>query len=331
MENKPLGDDWYFRLSIIIPLVTSFIAFSLIFINGSYAWNFSAIGFNSFYDTFKVPIWIAGLSLPISGLYAAIHRSAQTHAQIQVMHAQNIFTNHFTHREEFSKFYEDELKSVNTLPKRPAVEIHDFIFPNTIKGSFSVNPKFIECRKELSTRLSHMDTLEDYSIDSRLLLRDSISYIRDTLKVNHLINKDNLSILEFLYFIDRSCKLFSEEAVFMEVVTKLHSIQKKIDKINTTLNHSFTPLHHRILDMINRQTIDFGNSETQDLTETQVKDIIIHILIHQNQSQIELLLNEILSYDHVAYEKLISYVKECVAACHNKGIETTNLLYILDL
>ncbi|OQJ92317.1 hypothetical protein EM89_010320 [Vibrio parahaemolyticus] len=109
----------------------------VIICNTPIAWDFSADGFNYFISTFRFPIAILALIIPIIALLAANHRSEQTKEQIRAANQQNIFTNYYKHLEEFKK-YVDTLK----IPSVTDIEIrklHRELFPDALDGNLSPN------------------------------------------------------------------------------------------------------------------------------------------------------------------------------------------------
>lgn len=116
--------------------ISTFISVVII-CNTPIAWDFSADGFNYFISTFRFPIAILALIIPIIALLAASHRSEQTKEQIRAANQQNIFTNYYKHLEEFKK-YVDTLK----IPSVTDIEIrklHRELFPDALDGNLSPN------------------------------------------------------------------------------------------------------------------------------------------------------------------------------------------------
>lgn len=83
-------------LPIIIALIVGFCIFKSL---GYPDLILNKEGFDNAYEYFKIPLWIAALSLPLAGFYASHHRSVQTAAQIAATESKNNFENSIKHRE----------------------------------------------------------------------------------------------------------------------------------------------------------------------------------------------------------------------------------------
>ncbi|BBB24870.1 hypothetical protein AMJAP_0271 [Amphritea japonica ATCC BAA-1530] len=135
-NNPKLHKTFYFWLALFSPILIALdLAFVISFFSPELIFGFSASQINTLLIELKLPIAIAGLSIPFVAMVASIHRSSQTARQIDVQSNQNIFSNHFKHLEEFKKSYSED------APKG-WVSIESFykdIYPNTILGSFTPN------------------------------------------------------------------------------------------------------------------------------------------------------------------------------------------------
>lgn len=83
-------------------------------------------GFNQAYEYFKIPLWIAALSLPLAGFYATNHRSVETAKQITIASKQmdmtsqkNNFENSIKHREYF-------IGQLKLIEERNYIEFEDY-------------------------------------------------------------------------------------------------------------------------------------------------------------------------------------------------------------
>jgi hypothetical protein len=110
-KHKPLVFTWLFWLAVLLPVVLGmvlglFIGFSSEL--GSLCFRADCV--QVFFNTFKFPIAIMGLALPLVAMVAAIHRSNEAALQIKITSAQygeaivnNRFGNYLKHREGFEK------------------------------------------------------------------------------------------------------------------------------------------------------------------------------------------------------------------------------------
>ncbi|WP_182038966.1 hypothetical protein [Vibrio alginolyticus] len=119
----------------------------VIICNTPITWDFSADGFNYFISTFRFPIAILALIIPIIALLAANHRSEQTKEQIRAANQQNIFTNYYKHLEEFKKYVDTlNIPSVTDIEIR---KLHRKLFPDALYGDLSPNinlaQEFAQC------------------------------------------------------------------------------------------------------------------------------------------------------------------------------------------
>lgn len=109
LDHNPLTHQIPFWLAIIIPLV------AFLFL-GTFAWidsspRFDHIGFNNFLERSKLPIAILALSIPLTVLVTAIHRSIQTAKQIDETETKNKADLYYLHK----KFFLEQTKEIETF------------------------------------------------------------------------------------------------------------------------------------------------------------------------------------------------------------------------
>ncbi|WP_139834222.1 hypothetical protein [Pseudomonas sp. B11(2017)] len=143
LKHQPLFRTIWFWLAILVPI---FIALCL----GGSIWASSNIGkwcfesgcVNYFVEVFKVPITIAGLSLPLVAMVAAVQRSKE--AYIQIRHGQKQYSeavsnnrvgNYLKHREGFYKLIENfcEIEAVSSGERKVYIDtgfLYMRLFPN---------------------------------------------------------------------------------------------------------------------------------------------------------------------------------------------------------
>ncbi|MBN7770472.1 hypothetical protein KUV44_12270 [Marinobacter daepoensis] len=124
-----------FLCSIGVPIALSLATGLTISINEGFSFCLNYQCFNNLVNYYKVPIGIAGISIPLGALAAAQHRSQQTMHQILLQSSQNNLTGYFTHRE---KFEEHCHKIFNKSTKFDADILHQTLFPNSQKGDYSL-------------------------------------------------------------------------------------------------------------------------------------------------------------------------------------------------
>ena len=106
-----------------------------------------ADGFSRFVSMFRFPLGVAASSVPIFALLIGNHRSVQRIRAMRLQEEQNIFANHFKHREQFLEFWGDLCErydfkcSSRILPYRN-------LFPNSEEGDFSLSGLFDKTQKE---------------------------------------------------------------------------------------------------------------------------------------------------------------------------------------
>jgi hypothetical protein len=103
--------------------------------NSNLEWCLTGDGFNYFATTFKVPLGVLALMIPIGAVYAANHRSVQTKDQIKATLEQNKFTNYYKHKEEFEKY----VTNIDVAQKIDANQIHRVLFGSYEKWTSKIN------------------------------------------------------------------------------------------------------------------------------------------------------------------------------------------------
>lgn len=114
-KHKNLLESYWFRGAFFIPIVIASIIYVINIISAQSLAPicFSAHCFSNFYNIFKVPIVVAGLALPLTGIAAAIHRSYETGLQIKTTLQKNEFEGFVKHREEFTTHLQETIDKIN--------------------------------------------------------------------------------------------------------------------------------------------------------------------------------------------------------------------------
>ncbi|TPE49034.1 hypothetical protein FJM67_12640 [Maribrevibacterium harenarium] len=118
--HPPLFHLKAFWVMVLFPLFVAGIVWFLIFKSLGYPdWMPTKEGFDNAYEYFKIPLWVAALSLPFAGFYASHHRSVQTVAQISATESKNNFENSIKHREYI-------IGQLQLIEERNHIEFEDY-------------------------------------------------------------------------------------------------------------------------------------------------------------------------------------------------------------
>lgn len=134
-----------FRISIILPVVSSLALGSIIRFNTPLAWDLSSSGWNSFLEVFKVPLGVLALIFPSVALIASNHRSRQSAKLISLQNSQNNFVNHYTHMDKFEQHCREltSYKDSFLAEHNPRI-FHSIMYPRSRDGDYSFNSEFLE-------------------------------------------------------------------------------------------------------------------------------------------------------------------------------------------
>lgn len=114
LNHKHLAKTKLFWLVLVIPIFFgTTLGFFIAAAEEPLEWCFNAVCVQTFFEIYKFPIAIAGVSLPLVAMVAAIHRSIEASLQISYASKQfgevlsnNRFGNYLKHREGFEKLIE---------------------------------------------------------------------------------------------------------------------------------------------------------------------------------------------------------------------------------
>lgn len=209
--HPPLFQLRSFWATVLLPVglafvVTFFIAQSLSFPD----MELTKKGFDNAYDYFKIPLWIAALSLPLAGFYASHHRSVQTAVQIarsdiQILSTQskNNFENYIKHLDYFSAQIE-HFESLHNIKISDPIKLYRKIFPINDYSDFSPwadDMKFIEYIGERSDIPLEFNNYLDY-IRHYIVEMSSSKDIVSELKGDIFSNLDSIFTLLLIKKID---------------------------------------------------------------------------------------------------------------------------------
>ncbi len=134
--TEHLLDTRMFRLVIIGPIAVAFFLTIIALSGADVTTDWSFDGFNEFVDLFKLPIGVAGLSIPLGALVASHHRSVQSASQITAQESQNIFSNFLKHKEYFGKYLDEEkILSGDFSFRAKDKKLYQALFPLAQKGN----------------------------------------------------------------------------------------------------------------------------------------------------------------------------------------------------
>ena len=222
--DKSFFQLWVVRLTVFGLIGLAYWVYDLILENGVYIECYTSACFNESVTTFKVPLGILSLLIPIIAIYAANHRSEQTKKQIELSREQNNFTNYYKHLEEFEKYFEkvESSKARKGVSSLSARDIHGIFFPEGITGNLHtihsinllVNEPYqtavnvLEGLKKLQSEGDNMNTREKIHdlCEALLFQAKRISSCfnlgltvlsEETLKKHWQIIKNDLNIIQF--------------------------------------------------------------------------------------------------------------------------------------
>ncbi|VVQ30531.1 hypothetical protein PS943_01878 [Pseudomonas fluorescens] len=138
-----LGESPLFRAALLVPIMSGALLFLASSIsNNSFTMCMASACINNFFELYKFPLSIIGLSVPLTAIVAALHRSAEAHLQIEETLKQNTFNNYIKHQEEFFKLLEKiELKCSCRFTDPLTLYRHIFSKNNYSYFTFAAHPK----------------------------------------------------------------------------------------------------------------------------------------------------------------------------------------------
>lgn len=156
--TEHLLDTQIFRLAIVGPIISASIIAAVGLYNSGVTAEWSLSGFNNFVDLFKLPLGVAGLSIPLGALVASHHRSVQSASQIDAQDSQNTFSNFLQHKEYFGRYIDQEQILQGDFSFRAKdKKIYQALFPLAQKG----NREFIlaeDKRNQIAHALGNLAT-----------------------------------------------------------------------------------------------------------------------------------------------------------------------------
>lgn len=186
-------------------------------------------GLNTFLEYFKIPLSIAGISVPATALVAAIHRSEQTLITIQESKRQNTFSNALKHREEFIKLLK-EMETELDITFFDKYKFYRTLFKNNTNNNFDKTTdidwfnyhvkKLTELTKRASKKLDDMQ-IEGIFVDS-FKLSDALSFRVNT---GYIINSPDTY---FSHIKNRDWAIAYEEHKPFKHLQLVHSVTEQL-------------------------------------------------------------------------------------------------------
>lgn len=119
MQHKHLGETVSFKCALWIPLAIGTILWLLItYSEGHMSLCFEASCVQTFFTIYKFPIAIAGASLPLVAMVAALQRSEEAAIQLREAQLNNRFGNYLKHREGFDSLINNYCERSNVAVLR---------------------------------------------------------------------------------------------------------------------------------------------------------------------------------------------------------------------
>lgn len=186
--------------------------------NADLHWDVTYEGFNKgMFFIFRTPLAIVAATLPILGLIAAVHRSAQTEHQIQQIKMQNYFSNYYNHKKEYITHFKEAAKRLlqdtfKNITENVISSFYHRTYPNNCETYFSTEHdiNWIAQLEEHLIRISYLlSTMMDCQASQvRLLLFFEIYTIENTF-LKSLYKKTNTNINDYSYAGNKICFAFT--------------------------------------------------------------------------------------------------------------------------
>lgn len=134
---RKLSESLVFRCALIIPVSVGIILMGVSAIyntSSPICWSSACIGY--FFELYKYPIAILGMSVPLTAIAASLHRSEEASVQIEEVMRQNVFNNYVKHKDDFFDFLA-RLEITNNCIFSDPLGVYRKIFPLNSYASFT--------------------------------------------------------------------------------------------------------------------------------------------------------------------------------------------------
>ncbi|UJD94063.1 hypothetical protein FS593_07040 [Lelliottia amnigena] len=166
--DESLSKQRLFKFSITIPLFVAMLFSLPICFQNELNFDFTPEGYDAFLRTFKLPIAIWSLSIPLVAIVAHIHRTTQTASQLEVTKKKNIGDGFFSHHKYITE----------ALTKFPIhiIKAKSGDFEKKINEPYKLyNNLFKNSSYESGVSVSD---IEEKAVEVQTLLNEISSYIR---------------------------------------------------------------------------------------------------------------------------------------------------------
>ncbi|OIN25834.1 hypothetical protein [Vibrio barjaei] len=275
------------------------------------SFNFQKEGWETFLNWYDIPSKIFAAYLAVIGLVSLNHRSEQTKNQIDVSlqqviamreqmelsKAQDRFTNHFRHLEEFEK-YVSRLSEGNRY--RDIRVVHSKLFPNQINnGCFTIDKDILRSfakslqdvfdkteesitrEEEINILLASKYWVLNYNICSMTTLDNSLGSIDDMAKVLESHRNQEVWSLEYL----------------LAAVASSLKAYINLTKFDASIDNKSLPLE-KILDLI---------VERYESASAPISPLKIHLQSHVYKRQMDEYTSDSVFYQRVLSDFLEEY------------------------
>ena len=199
-KHRPLASTWLFWVALTVPLLLGATLGVLISIStNSNELCFKPDCVERFFYIFKFPIAIAGLSLPLIAMVAAIHRSNEASLQIKISSSQyeeaiknNRFGNYLKHRESFDKLIDGHCSATHYGEKCKIIvrkqELYSSLFPDSGPSNLDWSGEYSAERFELGEMCAkliiHLSQTSKENFDAEPVI-ESIYAMQKLLQINY--------------------------------------------------------------------------------------------------------------------------------------------------
>jgi hypothetical protein len=163
-----------FWLAVAIPIIAAAAVLIAVSEIGNLELSLSPQALKYTWDNLQPVFWLAGLSIPLGALAAAHHRSVQTAHQLVLQNSQNLFSNYYTHRAEYTKSLESFVTNKKHLIESGLINLlnsealHRNIYPElrsigSAEPSLSFSREFEELLREYIVETNNVLVLKDYN------------------------------------------------------------------------------------------------------------------------------------------------------------------------
>ncbi|WP_258089957.1 hypothetical protein [Serratia liquefaciens] len=252
LNERKLSEQWMFWLSILTPLSLSILLSIPLWLQTKI--NISAEGYDNFLQTFKLPIGVLSLSIPLVAIVAHIHRTIQTAEQIQTTRKKNAADSFFSHHkfmiEAFGKIASKDI-NISMQPIEYKIgdpyQLYDNLFKNS-SYEHGINPSnLFSITSEIENEINKIDAS---IIKSRDILDNKFEKIGLLREISDsIINIENKLTLTVPKFKSNGLVMDKQNGVTIMLVTdylyedelkdRLQSLIYFTKKIFQIINHHY--------------------------------------------------------------------------------------------